>query len=59
MSAGADAAGRLLNEAHRALTEMESPATEVTAALRLAHSTNPSTGVRKVLRRDERHGGKR
>lgn len=59
MSAGADAAGRLLDLAHRALTEMESPAREVTAALRLAHTANPQSGVRTVLRHTGRHGGAR
>jgi hypothetical protein len=59
VSAGAEAAGRLLAEAHQALREMESPAKHVTAALRMAHHANPSTGVRTLLLPDEQSGGAR
>lgn len=59
MSAGAEAAGQLLDEAHQALRKMQSPAKHVTAALRMAHYANPSTGLRTVLRPDEQSGGAR
>ena len=51
MSAGAEAAARLLAEAHMVLRQKKSPAREVTAALRLAHAADPRAGIRTVLRR--------
>lgn len=59
MSAGAEAAGRLLDEAHMVLRQENSPAREVTAALRLAHGADPRSGLRTVLLPTDRRGGAR
>lgn len=56
MSAGAEAAAHLLDQAHEVL--QGSPAREVTAALRLAHGRDPRAGLRTLLRADRRGGAR-